>query len=64
MYMWNQYGSEQKLLGSNEWAVFNAMTHWATHANAAKKTAQGNIASIKVRRNERVRSAARLQLAA
>jgi len=65
MYMWNQYtGTEQKLLGSNEWAVFNAMTHWATHAKAAKKTAQGNIASIKVRRNERVRSAARLQLAA
>ncbi len=65
LYMWNQYtGTEQKLLGSNEWAVFNAMTHWATHAKAAKKTAQGNIASIKVRRNEQVRTAAKLRLAA
>ena len=63
--MWQQYtGTEQKHLGSNEWAVFNAMTHWATHAKAAKKTAQGNIASIKVRRNERVRDAAKLGLAA
>lgn len=65
MYMWNQYtGTEQKHLGSNEWAAFNAMTHWATHANAAKKTAQGNISAIKVRRNEKVREAARLRLAA
>ena len=65
LYMCNQYtGTEQKLLGSNEWAVFNAMTHWATHAKAAKKTAQGNIASIKVRRNEQVRTAAKLRLAA
>tara|TARA_Y100000588_G_C14195020_1_gene899784 strand:+ start:49 stop:987 length:939 start_codon:yes stop_codon:yes gene_type:complete len=65
LYMWNQYtGTEQKHLGSNEWAVFNAMTHWATHAKAAKKTAQANIASIKVRRNEQVRTAARSRLAA
>ena len=65
LYMWNQYTvTEQKHLGSSEWAVFNAMTHWATHANATKKTAQGNIASIKVRRNERVREAAKLRLAA
>jgi len=63
--MWNQYTvTEQRHLGSNEWAVFNAMTHWATHAKAVKKTAQGNISAIKVRRNERVRGAAKLRLAA
>jgi len=64
-YMWNQYTRfEQRALGSNEWAVFNALTHWSTHAPAAKKTAQPNILDVKVRRQGAVREAAITLLAA
>ena len=65
MYMWQQYTTdERKHLGQNEWAVYNTLTHWATHAPAGKKTASANIESIKVRRSERVRETARARLAA
>jgi len=65
MYMWQQYTTdERKHLGQNEWAVYNTLTHWATHAPAGKKTASANIESIKVRRSERVRETARTRLAA
>ena len=56
MYLWNQYVTdERKALGSNLWAVYNTLTHWATHAPAGKKTAQHNISAIKVRRQDKVR---------
>jgi len=59
-YLWNQYTTdEQKTLGSTHWAVYNAMTHWSTHAPAAKKTAEGNILAIKGKRVESVREAAK-----
>ena len=65
MYLWQQYTTdERKHLGQNEWAVFNTLTHWATHAPAGKKTATANIEAIKVRRSERVRETARARLAA
>ena len=65
MYMWNQYTTdERKHLGNNQWAVYNTLTHWATHAPAGKKTATANIEAIKVRRSERVRETARARLAA
>ena len=54
--LWNHYATEEsKSLGSNLWAVYNTLTHWATHAPAGKKTAQHNIAAIKVRRQDKVR---------
>ena len=57
-YMWNQYTTdEQKSLGSTHWAAYNAMTHWSTHAPAAKKTAEGNILAIKAKRTDLVRAA-------
>ena len=56
MNLWNHYATEErKALGSNLWAVYNTLTHWATHAPAGKKTAQHNIAAIKVRRQDKVR---------
>ena len=65
MYMWNQYTTdERKHLGRNEWAGYNTLTHWATHAPAGKKTASANIEAIKVRRRERVRETVRSRLAA
>jgi len=55
--LWNQYTTnERKALGSNLWAVYNAVTHWATHTPATKSTAQKNIAAIKVKRQDTVRS--------
>ena len=59
-YMWNQYTTdEQKVLGSTHWAAYNAMTHWSTHAPAAKKTAEGNILAIKAKRTDLVRVASK-----
>ena len=64
-YMWNQYQSHEKRdLGSNEWAAYNAMTHWATHAPASTKNTAKNIVSIKVDRGIQVRSACQLLKAA
>ena len=59
-YLWTQYTTdEQKHLGSTHWAVYNAMTHWSTHAPAAKKTAEGNILAIKAKRTDLVREASK-----
>ena len=59
-YMWSQYTiDEQKTLGSTHWAAYNAMTHWSTHAPAAKKTAEGSILAIKAKRTDLVRDAAK-----
>lgn len=56
MNLFNHYVTdERKALGSNLWAVYNTLTHWATHAPAGKKTAQNNISAIKVRRQDKVR---------
>ena len=60
-YMWSRYTKhEQKVLGSNEWAAYNAMTHWATHAPASTKNTAKNIVSIQVDRGEQVRNACKL----
>lgn len=64
-YLWTQYTTdEQKHLGSTHWAVYNAMTHWSTHAPAGKKTAEANILAIKARREESIRSTVKACLAA
>jgi hypothetical protein len=63
-YMWNQYTTDdQKTLGSTHWAAYNAMTHWSTHAPAAKKTAEGSILSIKAKREDSIRLTAGALLA-
>lgn len=55
--LWDHYrANERKALGSNLWAVYNTVTHWATHTPATKATAQKNIAAIKVKRQDTVRS--------
>jgi|TARA_R110000744_G_scaffold30398_1_gene72009 hypothetical protein len=61
--LWKQYTTEErKALGSTAWAVYNTMTHWATHASATKSTAQKNIAAIQVARQDKIRVAARNSL--
>ena len=60
MNLWTQYtNDERKALGSTAWAVYNTMTHWATHADATKSTAQKNIAAIQVARQDKVRQASK-----
>ena len=56
MKLWDHYMKyETAALGRNLWAVYNTLTHWATHAAAGKKTAEHNISAIKVRRQDKVR---------
>jgi len=60
MNLWTQYtNDERKALGSTAWAMYNTMTHWATHAEATKSTAQKNIASIQVARQDKIRQVAK-----
>lgn len=65
MYMWNQYTThEQKYLGSNEWAIYNALTHWSTHAPAGRKTNVNSELATTVRRQDSVRGTVVRRLAA
>lgn len=60
MNLWTKYtNDERKALGSTAWAIYNTMTHWATHADATKSTAQKNIAAIQVARQDKVRQASK-----
>ena len=60
MNLWTQYtNDERKALGSTAQAIYNTMTHWATHADATKSTAQKNIAAIQVARQDKVRQASK-----
>jgi len=59
-YMWNVYSSiYKKRLGSNYWAVYNAMTDWSTHFGAVRKSSEQNIAAIQHDRQQTVRKAVR-----
>ena len=50
-----QWLSERRQLGTTGWALYNAMTNWATHAVPIKRTSINNVASIRVDRLEKVR---------
>lgn len=57
-YMWNVYRDRYApRLGYNLWAVYNAMTDWATHAEVSKQSKE-NSASIHHKRQEIVRKTA------
>lgn len=49
-WLWNK-----KELGSTGWALYNAMTEWATHEFPTRKLSQKNFASIKMDRLDKVR---------
>lgn len=56
MYMWNMYTSHYfKKMGANQWAIYNTLTDWSTHAPAARESSQVNIASISYIREQKVR---------
>ena len=57
-YMWDRYINHEKYaIGENQWGLFNAMTHWATHAPASNEDDGSNILSIRERRNQSVHRA-------
>jgi len=45
--VWGEYKKYRRDLGANLWGVYNALTHWSTHAEAYKETSQPNIEAIK-----------------
>jgi len=47
--------SNKAELGSTAWALYNAMTEWATHEVPTRKLSQKNFASIKMDRLDKVR---------
>ena len=49
---WSQYADK---MGRNQWALYNTLTDWSTHAPAASKKSQVNIASVNQKRQEVVR---------
>ena len=49
---WKQYSDK---MGYNQWAVYNTLTDWSTHAPAATKKNQINIASVNTKRQDVVR---------
>jgi len=53
--LYHQWLLERKQLGKTGWALYNAMTNWATHAVPTKRTSINNVASIRVDRLEKVR---------
>ena len=44
-----------KTLDKTAWALYNAMTEWATHGSVTKKSSIGNYASLQMDRLDKVR---------
>ena len=44
-------------MGKNQWAVYNTLTDWSTHAGATTERSKKNIAAIRVQRAAKVRDA-------
>jgi hypothetical protein len=62
-YVWNKYVQVyRKRLGSNYWAVYNALTDWSTHFGAVRSSGAENIASIQNDRQQVVRDAVKNNL--
>ena len=53
--LWHHWISNSAVLDSSAWALYNAMTEWATHGLPTKKSAMNNISSIKMDRLDKVR---------
>ena len=47
--------SNKAELGSTAWALYNAMTEWATHEMPTRKITRKNFASVKLDRLDKVR---------
>jgi len=59
-YIWNKYVQVyRKRLGTNYWAVYNAMTDWSSHGGTVRQGTSGNIAAVKHQRHQLIRTAIR-----
>jgi hypothetical protein len=54
--LWLLYQDERQDNGDTVWSLYNAMTYWSTHADV-RTSSEGNVASIQLEREQRVRSA-------
>ena len=57
-YMWDVYKTYSGRFGSTEWAAYNTLTDWSTHAGVSRSSVD-NMASIKYNRQEKVREVSR-----
>ena len=53
--LWTRWMNNSKSLDTTAWALYNAMTEWATHEVPTRKLSQKNFASIKMDRLDKVR---------
>jgi hypothetical protein len=53
--LWSRWINNAKSLDATAWALYNAMTEWATHEVPTRKITQKNFASVKLDRLDRVR---------
>lgn len=54
-YLAKAWGEYSQKLGQNQWAVYNTLTDWSTHAPAPTKKSEANIASVNTKRQDVVR---------
>ena len=53
--LWTRWMNNSKSLDATAWALYNAMTEWATHEYPTRKITQKNFASVKMDRLDKVR---------
>lgn len=55
-YLWDKWSKYSRELGMTQWAVYNTLTDWSTHAPASRESSQDNIMFIKYKREDIVRN--------
>ena len=55
-YLWEKWEQYSVELGRTQWAVYNTLTDWSTHAPAARASSQDNIMFIRRKREDIVRN--------
>jgi hypothetical protein len=55
-YLWDKWSKYSRELGMTQWAVYNTLTDWSTHAPAARASSQDNIMFIRRKREDIVRN--------
>jgi len=53
--LWDYWIVNNRQLDGTAWALYNAMTEWATHGSVTKKSSIGNYASLQIDRLDKVR---------
>jgi hypothetical protein len=56
-YMIEKSRDYGRRMGKNQWAVYNTLTDWSSHADATTERSKKNISAIRVQRAAKVREA-------